>query len=154
MLIGETRLGPGRIELHRKLIEKFRPFKHDRHQHLGQDWTQQPQSYEPMILQAEKISGMPVLAGNSIEYLPDSPKFIERLAAEIDAAKSEVSLLYYIFAPDAAGDVVAQALERAAKRGVRCRLLVDAVGSRPFLGRNGFTHRLTSAGVTVAPLQA
>ena len=150
MLIGETRLGPGRIELHRKLIEKFRPFKHDRHQHLGQDWTQQPQSYEPMILQAEKISGMPVLAGNSIEYLPDSPKFIERLAAEIDAAKSEVSLLYYIFAPDAAGDVVAQALERTAKRGVRCRLLVDAVGSRPFLGRNGFTHRLTSAGVTVA----
>ena len=150
MLIGETRLGPGRVERHRQLVEMFRPFKHDRDQHLGGDWTQQPHSYEPMILQAERISGMPVLAGNSVDYLTSSPQFIGRLAAEIDAAKGEVNLLYYIFAPDGAGEVVARSLERAAQRGVRCRVLVDAVGSRPFLSRRGFARRFKRAGITVA----
>src|SRR4051812_6018299 len=150
MLIGETRLGPGRAQRHRQLVSMFRPFKHNRDKHLGGDWTTQPSSYEPMILQAEKISGMPVLAGNSVEYIGDSPQFIERLASEIDAAKTEVNLLYYIFAPDGAGECIAQALERAAQRGVRCRLLVDAVGARPFLHRAGFARRLARAGVTVA----
>src|SRR3954471_23291237 len=62
MLIGETRLGPGRVQRHRELMATFRPFKHDRANHLGGDWTRQPGDYEPMILQAEKISGMPVLS--------------------------------------------------------------------------------------------
>src|SRR5207247_189229 len=78
------------------------------------------------------------------------PQFIERLASEIDAAKTEVNLLYYIFAPDGAGERIAQSLERAAQRGVRCRLLVDAVGARPFLHRAGVARRLGRAGVTLA----
>src|SRR5256886_6522372 len=73
MLIGETRLGPGRAERHRQLVSMFRPFKHDRNKHLGGDWTTQPSSYEPMILQAEKISGMPVLAGDTLRYTRASP---------------------------------------------------------------------------------
>src|SRR5581483_5147869 len=150
MLIGETRLGPGRVERHHALVSKYRPFKHDRSHHLGGDWTQQPHSYEPMILQAEKISGMPVLSGNSAEFFTDSTKLIERLAADIDAARSEVHLLYYIFAPDAAGEVVAKALERATNRGVRCRVLVDAVGSRPFLSRTGFAQHFRNLGIKVA----
>jgi cardiolipin synthase len=149
MLIGETRLGPGRVERHRALVEKFRPFKHDRHHHLGGDWTQQPHSYEPMILQAERISGMPVLAGNSIDYLTDSPTFTARLIGDIDDARSEINLLYYIFAPDGAGEGVAKALERAARRGVVCRVLVDAVGARPFLARRGYAARFAREGIRV-----
>jgi cardiolipin synthase A/B len=150
MLLGETRLGPGRVERHRALVEKYRVVQKDAAEERAADWTGGAASYEPMILQAEKISGLPVLAGNEIEFLPDSSKFIERLIGEIDAAKAEVNLLYYIFAPDGVGEVVVQALERAAGRGVVCRLLVDAVGSRPLLHKHGFAKRLSDAGVKVA----
>jgi cardiolipin synthase len=150
MLLGETRLGPGRVERHRELVAKYRSIQKDTPKHLTPDWTDRAASYEPMILQAEKISGLPVLAGNAIEFLSSSPQFIERLITDIDAAKTDVNLLYYIFAPDRVGEVVTQALERAAKRGVHCRLLMDAVGSRPFLHHHTFTSRLASAGVQVA----
>jgi cardiolipin synthase len=44
-----------------------------------------------------------------------------------------VHLLTYIFLNDAAGRSIAQALARAARRGVATRLLVDALGSKAFL---------------------
>src|SRR4051812_1800389 len=67
MLIGETRLGPGRAERHRQLVAMFRPFKHDRDKNLVGDWTSQPSSYGPMILQAENDSGMTGMGGETRE---------------------------------------------------------------------------------------
>ena len=42
-------------------------------------------------------------------------------------------LLFYIYLDDQTGRQVGQALIRAAERGVACRVLVDGIGSRPFL---------------------
>lgn len=152
LVVGETRLGPGRAARHRELVQKFRPaaahdFGASSHKSTIPDLDP---SYRAMVLQAEKISGLPIVSGNGAEFIVDSGVMIDRLIADIGAAKSTVHLLYFIFACDETGGRVAAALESACARGVRCRLLVDAVGSRHFLHRQGLSRRLMDAGVEVA----
>jgi cardiolipin synthase len=95
----------------------------------------------------EKLGGAPVLGGNAVELLVDYAGTIARLAADIDRAENHVHLLFYIFADDAATAPVVGALGRAAKRGVRCRVLADAIGSRT--GLRTLRPRLTAQGVAV-----
>lgn len=94
---------------------------------------------------SSNLGRMPILGSNAIELLSDYQGSIDRLVADIDAAKDHVHLLYYIFENDATGNRVGEALMRAVKRGVRCRLLVDALGSRR--GLRQLFPRLQAAGV-------
>jgi cardiolipin synthase len=79
---------------------------------------------------AENLGHGPILGGNAIEILVDYYGTIDRLVADIEHAEHHVHLLFYIFADDDATAPVIDALGRAAKRGVRCRALADAIGSR------------------------
>ncbi|MEI8340157.1 MAG: cardiolipin synthase [Verrucomicrobiota bacterium] len=79
---------------------------------------------------AQQLGDFNVTGGNSVELLPEYEKSIDRLVADIDAAEHHVHLLFYIFEADATGRKVAESLLRAAARGVKCRVLMDAVGSK------------------------
>ncbi|HVY06217.1 MAG TPA: cardiolipin synthase ClsB [Burkholderiales bacterium] len=70
--------------------------------------------------------------GNRIDLLGNGEQFFPALEREIDAARHEIHLETYIFEDDATGHRIAQALLRAAGRGVAVRLLVDGFGSRGF----------------------
>jgi cardiolipin synthase len=83
-----------------------------------------------------------------MELLADTEGFISALARDLDAAADHAHLLYYIFLADESGRAVARALRRAAERGVCCRLLVDAVGSKAFL-RSALRRELETGGVEV-----
>jgi cardiolipin synthase len=104
-------------------------------------------SLSPVVTLAENLGGMPILGGNAVELLADYDGTIARLAADIDRATHHVHLLFYIFADDDATAPVIQALGRAAKRGVRCRVLADAIGSRS--GLRTLRPNLTALGVEV-----
>jgi cardiolipin synthase A/B len=95
----------------------------------------------------ERLGNFGALGGNQVELLPDYQPAIDRLVVDIDAAKRHVHLLFYIFAADATGRKVAAAVERAARRGVSCRLVMDAVGSSGGLRHLG--PELRKAGVEV-----
>ena len=96
---------------------------------------------------ARQLGDFETLAGNNLELLPDYSGTIDRIIADIDAAQQHVHLLFYIFLPDQTGQRVAEALERAATRGVSCRVLMDAVGSRQGLER--LAPKMRSGGVEV-----
>jgi len=151
MIVGETRLGPRRAEAHRALVRRSRPLRRtdDAHTHRVELPALQ-HSYDTMVLQAEKISGMPIVGGNQVDFIGESTTLIDGLVADIDAATTEVHLLYFIFACDKTGGRVAAAVEAAARRGVKCRLLVDAVASRYLLHHRGLSKRLREAGVVLA----
>lgn len=89
-------------------------------------------------------------SGNAVEFLVGYEEPLLRLLQDIDGAQREVDLLYYIFANDPTGRRVADALLRAAARGVACRLLLDAVGSRAAL--KALSEELQAGGVEVTPL--
>ena len=92
------------------------------------------------------------MRGNAIELLDDYDASLTRLIADLDGARHEAHLLYYLMFDDAVGAAVAEALLRARARGVRCRLLLDAVGAKP--GLRAWTRRLRAGGVEVQPMLA
>ena len=79
------------------------------------------------------ISGFDPIAGNSARLMDDSNSAVASIIADIDAAKEHVHVLFYIWLADGNGCRVAEALIRAAKRGVVCRAMVDNLGSRTML---------------------
>ena len=83
--------------------------------------------------------------GNRLDLLRNGEQYFPELEREIDAAASEIYLETYIFEADATGERIAQALMRAARRGVIVHLLVDGFGSRLF--EQKLHQRLLEAGV-------
>ena len=94
---------------------------------------------------AHRLGRFPAVGGNSVEFLADYDGMIDRLIADIDAAGRHVHLLVYIFASDVTGRRVAEALARAVRRGVACRVLIDPVGSHAWV--RDALHMLREAGV-------
>jgi cardiolipin synthase A/B len=96
---------------------------------------------------AESLGGSPILGGNAVELLVDYDGTIARLIADIDRAEHHVHLLFYIFADDAATAPVIAALGRAVSRGVRCRVLADAIGS--YKGLRTLHPKMAALGIAV-----
>jgi cardiolipin synthase len=107
-----------------------------------------PPNVSPLAALAARLGDFEPLHGNRVELLTDYQGSIERLVADIDGARRHVHLLYYIFEDDVTGRRVAEALARAAARGVPCRVLLDAVGSKWGLRRLSRKLRREGIGVT------
>lgn len=107
---------------------------------------QDPDEVELLKL-ADTLGDFPLVRGNELQILDGAQQILPQLLADIDAATDHVHLLFYIYADDDSGQAVAQALMRAAARGVACRLLVDHAGSSRFVRRRA--AELRKAGVAV-----
>ena len=68
-------------------------------------------------------------AGHTVELLQGGQEYFAALTEAIDQSRMEVWLETYIFNPDRSGVAVAEALERAAARGVKVYLTMDGVGT-------------------------
>lgn len=78
----------------------------------------------------DALTGLPLVAGNRVEPLIDGDQGYPRMLDAIDQARQSIGLSTYIFDHDAAGILFADALERAQRRGVQMRVLIDGVGQR------------------------
>ncbi|MEX0742382.1 MAG: cardiolipin synthase [Phycisphaeraceae bacterium] len=149
MLMGEYRLPRRRIQQHQQAQLALEDY--------ARLAVQQPHIVRPviepehrtLISMAEHMGEMPIVGGNGVELLADTEAFIEKLIADIDAAEQHVHLMFYIYGEDETSRRVSAALMRAAERGVRCRLLADAVGARPMF--RSLASKMTEAGVEVRP---
>ena len=106
---------------------------------------QLPENFAQAARLIESVGRFPALGGNGIALEADYDGAIRTLAADVDEARDHVHILMYIFADDEVGTRVIDALARASARGVACRVLIDAVGSRPWARR--VLGRLHAAGV-------
>lgn len=94
-----------------------------------------------------------VRGGHRLILLQGGAEFFPALVAAMDAARQVIHLETYIFEFAGAALTVAEALERAALRGVRVRLVIDGVGT-PAIPQ-AWQIRFSRAGVswrTYAPL--
>src|SRR3990167_4740803 len=87
------------------------------------------------------------VAGNQLTLLQNGTAFFPQLCADIDAARHSIYLETYIFAADEIGRMVADALQRAAARGVVVRVLLDGFGSAEL--PQHWVDELRAAGVEV-----
>ncbi|MBC7803295.1 MAG: cardiolipin synthase ClsB [Candidatus Parcubacteria bacterium] len=70
------------------------------------------------------------VGGNRLTLLKNGEQYFPALVAAIDGARSEVFLETYIFSDDGTGRFIADALARAARRGVAAHLLIDGFGAK------------------------
>ena len=102
------------------------------------------------IARAAQAGGaLPAVGGNGVEFSIQHEQTLDWLVRDIDAATNHVHLVFYIIGTDGVAGRVVEALERAAARGVACRVVADARGSHQFLKR--LAPRLRRAGVRVVP---
>lgn len=147
-IVGEIRPGRGRVarqeSITRELVSEASVLWRAR----GQDWGEECAPYRHLADLATLVGDLPPLRGNHVSLFAGSTGMIDSLVRDIDAARSHCHLLYYIWMDHSAGERVAEALVRARGRGVACRVLADAVGSKAFL-RGALAARLRRAGVEV-----
>jgi len=84
-------------------------------------------------------------SGNELSLFTELPAWAAQLIADIDAAQNEIVMEMYIFEPDGEGREVADALMRAAGRGVSVRLMVDGLGCETV--PSAFFREIEAAGV-------
>jgi cardiolipin synthase A/B len=89
--------------------------------------------------------GQPLRDGHYVQLLQGGHEFFPALIRAIDHARSDVHLETYIFDFTGVGTDVAQALERAGRRGVAVCLVVDGVGTGPL--PVAWQRRFEAAGV-------
>lgn len=97
---------------------------------------------------ADRVTRLPLLHGNRITPLHNGEEAYPRMLAAIDGATKTLTLASYIFDWDDVGRNFAEALDRAARRGVKVHVLVDSVGALGHFSRMG--RRLMKSHVRVA----
>lgn len=102
--------------------------------------------YSAPFALARTVNGLPPTLGNQATLAPDNNAAIAGMIADIDAAQSTVHFCFYIWLADNSGLALKDALCRAAERGLKVRVLADALGSRQFL-RSRHWQDLLAAGV-------
>src|SRR5690349_21980551 len=147
-LIGRAYLPRRRLEQQIRLAELMQSMpKLLGHATVHRPWH--PEISEAARL-ASKLGSFEPVGDNTIELLDDYENSLTRLFQDVEQARQSVHLLYYIFADDGTGARAAEVIERAARRGVKCRMLLDSVGSRAALKH--LAPRLRAAGVEVVAL--
>jgi len=87
------------------------------------------------------------VAGNQLTLLQNGAALFPQLCVDIDAAQHSIYLETYLFAADETGRMIADALQRAAARGVVARVLLDGFGSAEL--PQHWVDELRTAGVEV-----
>jgi len=149
LLLGEVRIGRRRVERARTAqarLPKLEDLAGANAPALAPDL---PERHEHLFRVGRSISGFEPMGGNRARLLADSNATIDALVADIDAAADHVHLLFYIWLPDNNGCRVADALVRAARRGVICRAMADDLGSRLMI-RSDHWQGMATAGVHLA----
>jgi cardiolipin synthase len=86
-------------------------------------------SIEGLVRAVGEVTRMPLLPGNRIDPLLCGDEAYPAMLDAIDRASSTVMMQTYIFDVDRAGTEFIDALDRAHRRGVAVRVLVDGVGA-------------------------
>lgn len=95
-----------------------------------------------------RVAGFAGHGGNEVTLLTDFEAVFDAMIADIDGARHTCDLEFYIWYTGGRADDVAEAVMNAARRGVSCRVLIDALGSKAY-ARAGGPRRLRDAGVRV-----
>ena len=147
-LIGERRIGRARTQGIDDLRNDFAQISQVaiREGLFDVDWSRHAPAAQGMDRLGCKMVGSATVRGSSFQMFSDTPEILEAIAADIDQAQTSILMEFYIWNEGGLADTVLEALMRAAQRGVSCRLLVDALGARPWWKGNQ-PQQLLDAGV-------
>ena len=147
VLFGETNIGRKRLARYHKVSEMISRATSPRLKNGAFDQVQQ--RYRHLFKLGQSVNGLGPMPGNRGDLMADTNAAFDALVEDIDAARTTVHLLFYIWLSDTNGLRVAEAAKRAAQRGVEVRVMADDLGSRAFI-RSRHWREMEKAGVQVA----
>jgi cardiolipin synthase len=150
LLLGDNPLGRRRIARYRQVLDGSTAADRLTQIALRLPKAELPPPFQAISRATEASGALPSEPGNAVEFSASHEQTLQWLVRDIDAAKHHVHLVFYIIRDDVVGQCVAEALERAAQRGVACRIVADAFGSRGVL-HGQFARRLEKKGIHVVP---
>ncbi|WP_105901940.1 cardiolipin synthase [Vibrio gangliei] len=147
-LFGELNLGRTRAERSKSM---FTPY--------GEWFTQlhECQAHQPNLLNLELAqihdlctnrTAIPALCGNTLSLQDTPDKILRSIIQDIEHAKTNIRMEFYIWQSGGLIDSVNSALVQAAKRGVKIQILVDSAGSPKFF-RSHWYKLMLDAGIDI-----
>jgi cardiolipin synthase len=123
-------LGVNRLRRRAVQLGVHKTFSRDIPENLGEPEHDGAEHLKHIARVVSRLARQPLTAGNKIEPLVNGDTAFPAMLATIESAKKSISLCTYIFDNDASGKQFVAALERAVKRGVAIRVLIDSAGTR------------------------
>lgn len=148
LLFGESRLGERRANRLLKDRPILREWSNALREMPNIDWQTINPECQPLDRQILTTTGIPTMPGNHLELIDNADHFFSLLIDDINRARSNCSLEFYILNEGGQIDALIDALLAAQQRGVVCRLLLDSIGSKSFL-RSRCAARLRRVGIEV-----
>ena len=125
LVFGINRIRRRAISLGRHRISG-RPIPED----LGETEAVEAKHLQQLARVVGRVVGQPLTPGNVIKPLVNGDEAFPAMIAAIDSATKSIAFTTYIFDNDPTGKQFVDALERAVKRGLAVRVLIDAAGTR------------------------
>ena len=147
-VFGELHLGQKRQKLREKIGGRFQEWLSSEPLANRQSKEKISASVRAMQAFVESYTSMPMLKGNQLSLLTSTDKTLIELTQKIDQAQKHCYLLFYICNKGGLVDNLLASLIRAASRGVKCKLLLDSVGSHDFF-KSELPSIMRQAGVEV-----
>lgn len=149
LLLGENRIGEKRARCSSVDLSLMQSWAEGLNRRAFTGWRFLNPECDPIHRQIDTATRIPTMPGNSIKLIECSDEFFDSLIRDIDRARISCLLEFYIWTAGGKADLVCRALVRASQRGVRCRILLDSIGSKDFL-RSRQRRELEKAGIKIA----
>lgn len=148
LIFGEVKLGTKRANLFKTLHPKYSQWL----AHLSEqsELISVPKNlrYRPLFDLNYHRLGIPCIKGNELHILDTPESIIHSIIEDIQRAQYSINMVFYIWSNKGMVEKVSQALLEAKQRGVEIRILLDSVGSRPFL-KSKICRQLREQGIEI-----
>jgi len=145
-LIGSPMLSKGRVKKQKyvdKLIDEVVSDTPDRKRFLSET---EKVRLSPVIDLSQALGKLPLSLGNIADILPEYNKAVDEIVKNVKTAQEFVLIEYFILALDETTQPLFDAMEAAVKRGVKVRVLFDAMGYRRYPNKRQMKQELTRIG--------
>jgi len=146
LLIGERPIGKRRADFARAFYTGLPGAVNTLTRDERSDPESLPSPWDGLARLAFNSTGMPLMARSSFRLLDGAQTILREIIADVDRAVACIEMEFYIWNAGGTADEVEQALARAVARGVKVRVLLDALGSKEFLKSAG-PARMRSHGI-------
>jgi cardiolipin synthase len=145
LLIGSRTLPKKRLEMQEEInkfiLDSTEGIERVRREHPWPTWL------ESVVELNRNLGAMPLVGDNAAHLIGDYEGTFDAMITEIDKARKYVHVEFYIISLDSTTKAFFDSLERAVKRGVTVRVLMDHIQSMRKPGYRQTLRRLKAAGI-------
>ncbi|PHM47298.1 cardiolipin synthase [Xenorhabdus miraniensis] len=129
---GELHLGKRRVEQAKQMRSSVAKWLAElrKSSHIFTDENSEVAT--PLFQLCERRQKIKGVRGNKMQLMTSYDNSLKAIIHDIENAKYNIEMVFYIWQYGGLVDQVTDALMRAAKRGVKCRIMVDSAGSWQF----------------------